>query len=72
MRAAQKRPTRPSIKTPGELAAFKYGVQLAAEAAAEKFSAVISRIERKLDNLEGAVRFSTRHTNFKRSTGRRL
>lgn len=40
--------------------------------AAEAMNAVISRIERKLDSLEGTVRFMTRHTNFKRSTGRRL
>lgn len=32
----------------------------------------LTRLERKLDGLEGTVRFMTRHTNSKRSTGRRL
>lgn len=37
---------------------------------AETVAAVLARIERRLQSIEGEVRFSTRHTNFKRSTGR--
>lgn len=39
---------------------------------AKALDQAILRIERKLDSLEGTVRFSTRHTNRKRSTGVRL
>lgn len=96
---------RPFIETPAERAAFRYGIQLAAEVAADydKYSVhpylvsecilgklnvmkgspgknpaaeviggALLRLERKIDSLEGTVRFMTRHTNYKRSTARRL
>lgn len=39
---------------------------------AETVAAVLTRIERKLESIEGEVRFATRHTNRKRSTSVRL
>lgn len=39
---------------------------------AKALDQALARIERKLDSLEGTVRFATQHTNRKRSTGYRL